>query len=434
MPPTKQPSADMILKRLTQLHPKIIDLSLDRVEKLLQKLGNPQKKIPPVIHIAGTNGKGSTLSLIKSSLEASDKKVHAYISPHLVKFHERITLAGKLISDVDLCNYLTTCEKYNCNEDITFFEITTCAAFLAYSQTKADYTLLEVGLGGRLDATNTIESPQLCVITPISIDHEHFLGNTLQEISHEKAGILKKNVTAIVGKQDKRALKIIRNKASEIGAVLQVYGEDWFIKEIDGKLIFNNMYGKFTFPAPNLRGKHQIENAGMAISALQHLKIGEKEISVGLRNVNWPARLQLLKEGPLVELVKAQCNNSELWLDGGHNVAAGQKISETIRFLENRPIHLICGMMNNKDIFGFLKPFSKTISSLYGVKIPGQPQSFSQKKICETGKLLKIESYTAQSTKMALSTILNSPNKETPLRILICGSLYLAGYILSENS
>ncbi|MEL7183481.1 MAG: folylpolyglutamate synthase/dihydrofolate synthase family protein, partial [Pseudomonadota bacterium] len=291
-------TSDVILDRLMALHPKVIDLVLDRVHRLLGALDHPETRIPPAIHIAGTNGKGSTLAMLRAGLEGAGDRCHAYTSPHLARFHERIRLAGDLIAESHLADLLAECERANEGAPITFFEITTCAAFLAFARQKADWTLLEVGLGGRLDATNVIQ-PKLTIITPISMDHEAFLGDTIEKIAAEKAGILKGGTPCIVGPQDERALEVIEYRAARLGAPLQVHGQHWHVTEENGRLVFQDEVGLMDLPLPRLLGRHQIENAGMVVAALRALdRRGGAEAA--MTDADWPARLQRLKRGPLV--------------------------------------------------------------------------------------------------------------------------------------
>ncbi len=421
------PSSDAILDRMMALHPKIIDLTLDRVWRLLAALDKPQVKLPPVIHIAGTNGKGSTQAMIRAGLEGAGHAVHAYTSPHLARFHERIRLAGELISEPDLTAVLDECYAANGGENITYFEITTCAALLAFSRTKADYTLLEVGLGGRLDATNVIERPELTVITPVSIDHEQFLGDTLGKIAAEKAGIIKPGVPCIVGPQQDEALEVIEYTAARLGAPLMVHGQHWHVHTENGRLIYQDETGLRDLPMPNLLGAHQIENAGAALAALRHLQMGDDAYEAAVAKAEWPARMQRLKTGPLVE----QAPQAELWLDGGHNAAAGTALAEVLASLPERPTHMICGMLNTKDVTGYLAPLAQRADSLTAVSIPGEQNTLSADETAAAAAKVNLAATTADSVTDALAAI----TAQTPdARILICGSLYLAGNILRENA
>ncbi|WP_297774314.1 folylpolyglutamate synthase/dihydrofolate synthase family protein [uncultured Roseovarius sp.] len=419
-------TSDAILDRMMALHPKIIDLTLDRVWRLLDALGNPQKDLPPVIHIAGTNGKGSTQAMIRAGLEAAGQRVHAYTSPHLARFHERIRLAGELISEDHLTAVLDECYAANGSEPITYFEITTCAALLAMARSRADYTLLEVGLGGRLDATNVVDTPVLTIITPISVDHEQYLGDTLSKIAAEKAGIIKRDVPCIVGPQPDEAMSVIEATAARLGAPVIAHGQHWHTFEERGRLIFQDEKGLRDLPLPNLLGAHQTENAGAALATLRHLEMGDAAYEAAVTRAFWPARMQRLHTGPLT----AAASDAEIWLDGGHNAAAGQALARHLASLPARPTHLICGMLNTKDISGYLTPLATQAASLTAVSIPGEantlPADVTAKAASDTG----LTASTAETTLDAVHRIV----AECPeARILICGSLYLAGGILREN-
>ena len=419
-------NSDTILERLMTLHPKIIDLTLDRMTRLLDLLGSPEKALPPVIHIAGTNGKGSTQAMIRAGLEASGDICHAYTSPHLARFHERIFLAGKTIAEQDLANYLSKCEKVNGKISITYFEITTCAALLAFSQNKADYTLLEVGLGGRLDATNVIEDPKITVITPISIDHQQYLGNTLSEIAFEKAGILKRNCFAIIGPQEDEALNVIEARALEVGATCKIYGQHWHVWEENGRLIFQDENGLLDLPLPKLIGAHQVQNAGIALATLRYLGKDSSSYDGAMLNADWPARMQKLKNGPLITLAP----DAEIWLDGGHNNAAGHALSEAISRLQSRKLFLIVGMLNTKDVMGYMQPLLNKSSDLYGVSIPGEAATMSAQETVDIAKDVGFKAIVSENVESAIKDIVKYNHNA---RILICGSLYLAGNILKEN-
>ena len=419
--------SDVILEKLMQLHPKVIDLTLDRMWRLLEKLGNPQNSLPPVIHIAGTNGKGSTQAMIRAGLEAGGHKVHAYTSPHLARFHERIRLAGDLISEDELGRVLDECRSYNDGESITFFEITTCAALLAMSRVKADFTLLEVGLGGRLDATNVIPAPKLTMITPVSIDHEQFLGNTIEKIASEKAGIIKKGIPCIIGPQQEEAMEVIETTAERLDAPVIAYGQHWHIDQQYGRLVFQDETGLLDLPLPNLLGEHQLQNAGAALAALRYLNQSETAFQGAMTNVQWPARMQRLKHGPLVDLA----GSAELWLDGGHNAAGGAAVAKTLAQLPSRSTHLICGMLNTKDTAGYMSPLAACAKSLTGVSIPNEINTLSAEDTAAAATKAGFSVVeTAKNTEEALSEILE---KEPKARVLICGSLYLAGIILRNH-
>ncbi len=419
-------NSDLILERMMALHPKIIDLTLDRMLRLLEALGNPQNNLPPVIHIAGTNGKGSTQAMIRAGLEAAGKTVHAYTSPHLARFHERIRLAGELITEEHLSEVLDECYAANGGENITYFEITTCAALLAFSRTQADYTLLEVGLGGRLDATNVIANPVATVITPVDLDHQQFLGDTLPEIAGEKAGIIKRRVPCIVGPQQEAGLEVIEAVAARHMAPLSVYGQHWHVGREAGRMVYQDEQGLLDLPLPNLPGVHQVQNAGGAIATLRALGFDAAACEGAVTGAQWPARMQRLKHGPLVEAA----GQAELWLDGGHNPAAGHALAAVLGELPQVPTYLICGMLNTKDIAGYLAPLAPHVAGLHGVSIPGEAATLPADVTAQAARQIGMEAVEEEGVATAVSKIV----AHTPqARILICGSLYLAGNILKDN-
>ena len=419
-------SSDAILARMTAFHPKIIDLTMDRVERLLSAMGNPERALPPVIHIAGTNGKGSTQAMIRAGLEADGKLVHAYTSPHLAWFHERIRLAGELITEEALTALLDECMALNGEASITFFEITTCAAFLAFSRVKADYTLLEVGLGGRLDATNVVERPALSIITPVSLDHQQYLGETLPEIAFEKAGIIKRGVPVIIGPQTDEGMGVIEARALKLGAPVLAFGQHWHVHEEHGRLVFQDENGLLDLPLPNLPGPHQVQNAGAALMALRSLGASPAACEAAVTRAFWPARMQRLKTGPLVDLAPGV----ELWLDGGHNPAGGQAVAATLARMARRPTHLICGMINTKDVRGYMEPLAPVAETLRAVSIPGEANTLPAEVTCDAARAAGITATVSGSVAEALSEIAAT---EPGARVLICGSLYLAGTVLREN-
>ena len=419
-------TTDAILDRLMALHPKIIDLTLDRMWRLLDRLGNPQENLPPVVHIAGTNGKGSTQAMIRAGLEAAGHRVHAYTSPHLARFHERIRPAGDLISEPALAALLDECEAANEGAPITFFEITTCAALLAFARTQADFTLLEVGLGGRLDATNVVSDPALTIITPVDLDHQHYLGDTLAAIAGEKAGILKRGVPAIVGRQRDAALDVIEARAARRGAPLQIHGQHWHaVSERDG-MIFQDESGLLDLPPPGLAGPHQIDNAGIAVAALRALGIDGDACAAAIRDARWPARMQRLRSGPCVNAAP----QAEILLDGGHNPAAGRAIAATLIDLPPRPTYLVCGMLNTKDVAGFLRPLSACADTLFAVPIPGEANTLPA---TDTAAAARSVAFTASEAASPIAAVREIANRAPRARILICGSLYLAGRILRDH-
>lgn len=437
-------ASDVILERLKSLHPKLIDLSLDRIERLLARLGHPERALPPVFHIAGTNGKGSVAALIRAMLEAGGYGVHSYTSPHLIRFHERIGLAGvpagAPISEPALARVLDECERLNNGAPITYFEITTAAALLAFSRAPADALVLEVGMGGRFDTTNVVDQPAVTVITPVAFDHQAFLGDTLAEIAGEKAGILKRGVPAIVGPQQDEARAVIESRADEIGAPLFLSGQDWNVYEERGRLVYQDGHGLLDLPLPRLEGRHQIVNAGTAIAALRQASgfpLADVAFERALETVDWPARLQRLRTGPLFERVP---EGTEIWLDGGHNPAAGEALATALADLEDRvarPLYLVCGMLNTKDPVGFLTPFGGLARHVMPVEIGGAEASLTAGAIYDAARKAGMDAEPARSVEDAIDRIVLHAAldaEDAAPRILICGSLYLAGEVLRDNS
>ena len=419
-------TSDAVLDRMMRLHPKVIDLTLDRVHRLLAALDHPENRLPPVIHIAGTNGKGSTQAMIRAGLEAGKSRVHAYTSPHLARFHERIRLAGALISEPALTTILDECVVANGPDEITFFEITTCAAFLAFARTQADFTLLEVGLGGRLDATNVVTNPVLTIITPVSFDHQQYLGDTLPEIAGEKAGIIKRGVPVIIGPQSPDGLEVIEARANRLGAPMLAHGQHWQVWVERHRLIFQDETGLLDLPLPNLPGPHQIQNAGAALMALRYLGRDEADCAAAVTRAVWPARMQRLRHGPLIDAAPLL----ELWLDGGHNPAGGAAIAATLAAMPVRDTYLICGMLNTKDVRGYMRPLSGQARQLFAVSIPDEKNTLPADVTCDAALAEGIKATTASSVAAAISEIAAfDPNA----RVLICGSLYLAGGVLRQN-
>lgn len=430
--------ARALIDRLGQLHPKKIDLSLGRLEALLKKLGHPDRKLPPVIHVAGTNGKGSTVAFLRAILEAAGLSVHAYTSPHLVQFNERIRLGakggGKIVGNQELAAALSECERANANEPITFFEITTAAAFLIFARHPADVLLLEVGLGGRLDATNVIEQAAMTVITPVSIDHTDFLGPTLEGIAAEKAGILKRNTPAVIARQLPEALDVIERTGAKVRARLAISGEQWSAHEEASRLVYADENGLLDLPRPKLLGGHQIENAGCAIAALrfsEHFRPPMHAFEAGMLNAEWPARMQRLGSGNLLAKLP---EGSELWLDGGHNAGGGQAVAASLAELEERvpkPLVLIVGMLNTKDAGGFLASFSGIAKHLIAVPVNSE-NARAPGEIATLAESVGLKAEASTSLNDALARI-HTLELGSPPRVMITGSLYLAGQVLEEN-
>ena len=430
---------DAVLARLKTLHPLMIDLSLGRVQRLLARLGNPQDRFAPVVHVAGTNGKGSTTAFLKAMLEAAGRRVHVYTSPHLVRFAERIAVPGAdgiavPIDEALLIATLERVEAVNGGEPITFFEVTMAAAFVVFSEIPADAVLLEVGLGGEFDSTNVIDKPALCVITPIAMDHADKLGGTLAAISRAKAGILKKNAPCVVAMQEPEPMSVIRARAETVGAPLTVWGEDFDAFEQRGRLVYQSEAELLDLPMPALIGRHQIVNAGTAIAAARRLSsslgLSDTAIARGLVEVRWPGRMQRLEGGPLRARLAV---DAELWLDGGHNPHGGRAIAQTVADLEDRapkPLVLIVGMMGQKDVEGFLTPFRGLAQRVITVPVPGAHERPHEPAfLAQTALKLGFTVETATGVPAALDRL--RATVTGPVRILICGSLYLAGHVLA---
>ena len=432
-------SIDSIVARLTALHPKRIDLSLDRVQKLLAALDHPERKLPPVIHVAGTNGKGSTVAFLRAILDAAGLRVHAYISPHLVRFNERFRLGepggGRLVSDEELASTLEECEGANAGNPITVFEITTAVGLMLFARHPADVLLMEVGLGGRLDATNVVDSPAATVITPISLDHLEFLGDTLEKIAFEKAGIIKPGVPAIVAAQRQEALAVIERQAARLKAPLKIAGEDWTATEERGRLVYQDSDGLLDLPPPRLYGRHQFENAGLAIAALRSIdkfRIPPAAYEAGMTKADWPARLHRLNQGRLVELAPA---GSEVWLDGGHNPDGGRAIAAALADLEervSRPLVLIVGMLSTKDCGGFLSNFTGLARRMIAVPVPGAEKGLAAETVADAARAIGLPATSRDNLTEAFDAV-RKLDLDPPPRVLITGSLYLAGEVLREN-
>jgi dihydrofolate synthase/folylpolyglutamate synthase len=430
---------DTLLDVLGTLHPRKIDLSLDRIERLLDRLGRPQDKLPPVIHVAGTNGKGSTIAFLRAALEAAGHKVHVYTSPHLVRFNERIRIGreggGRLADDRMLIDGIRAALATNGSEPITFFEVTTAVAFHLYATHPADFCLLEVGLGGRFDATNVVAHPLAATIASISHDHAEFLGTDLAGIAAEKAGILKRGAPGIVAPQNEHALAMIEVDANAAGARLFRHGAEYVAFAERGRLVYQDEAGLLDLPLPRLHGAHQVENAGLAVATLRGagIKIPAQAIEAGLANVDWPARMQRLRSGPLVDLAP---EGADIWLDGGHNPAAGVVISQAFAEIEDRdprPLILIAGMLTTKDPAGFFHPFASIARHAMIVPVPGSEAGFEPAALAETAMAAEVPARPFADVATAMRTLRAEQGDEKPPRILICGSLYLAGEVLKQN-
>ena len=430
-------AVDSILARLLALHPKRIDLSLDRMRRVLDRLGNPERRVPPVIHVAGTNGKGSTIAFLRAMLEAAGQSVHVYTSPNLVRVNERFRLGsrggGLLVTDHALAEALTECEVANGDSPITLFEIETAAAFVLFARHPADYLLLEVGLGGRLDATNVVERPLASVVTPVSMDHVEFLGDTIEKIATEKAGIFRAGVPAVIAAQTDLVSAVLERHAERARAPLHAAGQQWQATVEHGRLVYQDEKGLLDMPPPKLFGRHQFDNAGTAIAALRAagVQLPAKAIEQGLMRAEWPARLQRLTTGKLISLAPA---GAELWLDGGHNADGGRAIAAALGDLEervSRPLVLVVGMLSTKDRSAFLRNFTGLVRRVFGVPIH-QEKSVPADEIAASARSAGIPADAAPSIEDALKAIATL-GFDPPPRILITGSLYLAGEVLAAN-
>lgn len=427
-----------VLERLLSLHPKKIDLALERIQRLLHAFGDPQLKMPPTIHVAGTNGKGSACAFSRAMLEAQGLQVHLHTSPHLIRFHERIRIAGELISEDELVATLEEVERVNAGAPITYFEITNTAMFLAFSRHPADALVLEVGLGGKFDATNVIPKPAMTIVQPVGLDHQDFFGTDIRNIAAEKAGIIKPGVPVIIGVQEEAALEVILKQADRLSAPAFVFGQDFSAHQEHGRMVYQDDQGLLDLPLPKLIGRHQIENAAVAIAGLRHANMqwgADKAIEQGLRTVDWPARLQRLTKGPLLS---AAPKGAEVWLDGGHNPHCAAAVSRAIADLEevaDRPLYLICGMLRTKDAVGFLSAFRGLARHVVTVTAPGP--AFGAGALYDMARTAGLDAAPAEDLEDAMLQLQawsRAHPKEPPPRILICGSLYLAGEVLAANS
>jgi dihydrofolate synthase/folylpolyglutamate synthase len=433
------PPLGELIARLSKLHPKQIDLDLARMHRLLALLDHPERKLPPVIHVAGTNGKGSTIAYLRAILEAAGLRVHVYTSPYLVRINECFRLGGKgggrLVGDDELFAALERCERINAGHPITIFEIQTAAAFWLFAQHPADVVLLEVGLGGRLDSTNVIDAPLATVIAPVSMDHTEFLGDTLMAIAREKAGIIKRGAPVICAEQLPEAIAVIEQAAKRMHAPLHSAGEGWHVNVERGRLVYQDDRGLMDLAAPKLFGRHQFDNAGLAIATLRAqtaFKVDAAAYEAGIVNAEWPARMQRLASGALLEHAPQAC---EIWLDGGHNAEGGRVAAAALGDLEervSRPLVLIVGMMANKDAGGFLANFAGLTRHIIAVQIPGRDGAMPPDRLADAARGLGMRVETASSVEAALGALARLAY-EVPPRILITGSLYLAGHVLAAN-
>lgn len=423
---------DPIVQRLGRLHPKVIDLTLDRLLRLLERLGNPQDRLPPVFHVAGTNGKGSTVAFLRAVLEAAGYKVHVLTSPHLVSFTERIRLAGKLIEEPYLVELLEECEAANGEAPITFFEMAMAAAALAFSRTQADFLLLEVGLGGRYDATNIVAQPLASVITPVGMDHKEFLGDTVAKIAGEKAGIIKRGRPAIVSPQHPDALAVITAEAAGLDAPLSLGGRDWSVALLPegGGFRYRSAKADWRLPLPSLPGAHQLWNAGAALAALEAggvAGIGEAKAAAGMRSAEWPARLQLLPEdGPIGRMASPA---GPVWIDGAHNPPAAEVLAAELAIWPQKPF-LIAGMLRNKDYRAMLAILAPHVRGMAAVPVPRSAAGLPPAELAQAAAAAGIDARACVSLDDAFAAA-GAAAGGAP--VLIAGSLYLAGEVLRRD-
>jgi dihydrofolate synthase/folylpolyglutamate synthase len=428
------PSLDELIARLSALHSRHIDLGLERMHRLLARLDHPENKLPPVIHVAGTNGKGSTVAYLRAILETAGLRVHVYTSPWLVRINESFRLAGKLVGDDELHAAFTHVERVNAGEPITFFEAKTATGFLMFAHHPADVLLLEVGLGGRLDSTNVIEAPLASVITPISMDHTEFLGDTLSAIAGEKAAIIKRGVPVISAEQQPEAMTVIETQARRQRAPLHAAGQQWHVSVERGRLVYQDERGLMDLAAPRLFGRHQFDNAGLAIATLRAIESFRLPHAAyeGIVNAEWQARMQRLSSGRLSEQGP---QGSEIWLDGGHNAEGGRVAAAALGDLEervSRPLVVIAGMMANKDARAFLANFTGLTRHIIAVPIPDQDNAMPPDRLADAARALGMRVEISEGIEAALRGIAKLAY-EVPPRILIAGSLYLAGHVLDLN-
>ena len=417
-------------------HPRVITLGLERIERLLKRLGSPEKRLPPLVHVAGTNGKGSLVAYLRAMTEAAGYRVHVYTSPHLVRFNERIRIAGRLIEDNELGELLTECEEANGEEPISFFDITTALAYLAFSRVPADIGIIEVGMGGRFDSTNVIE-PAVSAITPVGYDHTGFLGDKLEGIAWEKAGIIKRTVPAVIGRQREVSTKVIEDEAAKLAAPLFRMGREWQVTPTASGFRYESDLIGLDLPSPALAGAHQIDNAATAVACVERLRaakfdIDDQAIRQGLTTVEWPARLQKLTRGPLPDSLPPGC---ELWLDGGHNedcgLALARMASDWAKEPAPLPLYLIFGMLTTKDASGFLRPLARHAQAARAVPFPEGHSAYTPEEACAKAAEVGLDCVPANDIGAALEDLLAT--QLAPMRILICGSLYLAGAVLARN-
>lgn len=434
--------AEQVINELMKLHPKGYDMTLGRMRRLLNVLGNPQQRLPPVIHVAGTNGKGSVSAFCRALLEAAGHAVHVHTSPHLVNWHERYRIGsrqgpGQLVEDALLADALRRVAVANAGEPITVFEILTAAGFLLFSEIPADAVILEVGMGGRLDCTNVVDKPAVSVIMPISFDHQAYLGDRVELIAAEKAGIIKKGCPVVIGRQEFDAAEdVLVDTAERMGCPTAVYGQDYSAHEEFNRLVYQDEFGLSDLPLPRLPGRHQLSNAAAAIRAVKAtgFEVTDAMMEKAMTSVEWPGRLQKLTEGSLVALAPAE---AEIWVDGGHNPGAGEVIAEAMASFEElrpRPLYLIIGMLNTKDPLGYFRAFTDIAEQVFTVPIRGSDAGLDPVALAQSAYDAGLVAEPMSSVADALKEIAERQlDDAAPPRILIGGSLYLAGNVLADN-
>ena len=435
-------TASQRIDALMEIHPKGYDLSLERIRNLLGKLGNPQDKLPPVIHFAGTNGKGSTIAFTRSILEAAGLAVHVHTSPHLVNWHERYRLGrrggggGTLVDDTVLSDAIRRVAEANDGLPITVFEVLTAVTFVLFSEQQGDVCLIEVGLGGRFDATNVMQTTALSVITPVSIDHQAFLGDTLAKIAFEKAGIIKPGTPVVIGDQQDEALDVIERQAARNRCKTLIAGQDFHGFRENGHLVYQDDNALIDLTLPRLVGEHQISNAATAIAACrrfcgqQGIDLRNAAIDEGMVTAEWPARMQHITQGTLIETMPKNC---DVWIDGGHNPGAGKMVAQYLGDLEERdprPLTMVCGMIDTKDCEGYFRQFETLVERVITVPVLSSDAGVDPEVLADHAENAGLPAISAHSLKHALNMIDGSELN----RVLICGSLYLAGDMLQQNN
>ncbi|MEO0327160.1 MAG: folylpolyglutamate synthase/dihydrofolate synthase family protein [Pseudomonadota bacterium] len=423
-----------LIDKLSQHHPKGFDLSLDRILVLLEKLGNPQHKIPSAFHVAGTNGKGSTIAFLRAILEAGEKSVHVHTSPHLVRWNERYRLAGNLVDDDRLSDAIERVAAANGRQSATVFELLSAVMFVLFSEHKADHSLVEVGLGGRLDATNVIDRPLVSLITPISMDHQAYLGDTIEKIAAEKGGIIKQDGMVVVARQEDSVRDVLDEISRTQRAQCLFSGQDFDAYADQGRLVFQDENGLMDLPMPALRGEHQIENAALAIAAIRmaDCKLADNAFDKAMTTVTWPGRMERLQDGKLTD----RLSNADIWIDGGHNPSAGLAIAAEIIKMNTvapRKTLMICGMINTKEPSGFFAPFSQIEAEVITVPVAMSEAGIPPQQLSEVAVSCGLHSTPANSLEDGIANAARRLSRQRDLRILFCGSLYMVGEVLEKN-